>query len=81
MLDRRDDSPWAERRAKRPPAALVVNGRGSTGVTSYRRGRQREHRNRSTFPPARPFAQERGGVRMQYVGVIVGVCEYKIAPL
>ena len=34
MLYRRDDSPRSERRAARPPAALVIDGRGSTGVTS-----------------------------------------------
>ena len=35
MLDRREDSPWAERRATRPPVALVIDRRrGSTGVTS-----------------------------------------------
>ena len=27
MLDRQDDSPWSERRATRPPAALVIDGR------------------------------------------------------
>ena len=33
MLDTGDDSSCAERRATRPPAALVIDGRGSTGVT------------------------------------------------
>ena len=45
MLDKRDDGPWSARQATGPPTALVIDGRGSTGVTSYNRGRQRAHHN------------------------------------